>query len=227
RLLTLPRSCSARCLPCTTLFRSRAGPLASPKLLWLSLLPILVAGVLGARHADEVYIELYELMAIDFTNAAGYVRDVVVKPLFTVLIAVLIGAAVARAKRPENFLVAIGVAIWFLGLLAIWRVGRTSLSLEDIANPRMRTFFSSTGLHANDLGRAYAVAYAFLLFAWWESRQLWFRLLCLASMALVVVSHIFTIARGAVIGIVLYDGLIILTHRILTTYASISIGQLA
>lgn len=197
----------------------RAGPVASPRVLWLYVVPILFAGLLGSRHVHQIHPELYELMAIDFNNAAGYLRDMMVKPLFTVLIALLIGAAVARAKKPEGFLIAIGIAVWFLCLLSIKQVARTSLSLEEIANPRMRTFFSSTGLHANDLGRVFAVAYAFLLFAWWESKQAWFRLACLATMALVVTALIFTFSRGAFLGFVVVNGLFFLWKFNLRTTA--------
>jgi O-antigen ligase len=197
----------------------RAGPVASPRLLWLYVVPILFAGFLGSRHVNSIHPELYELMAIDFTNATGYLRDMMVKPLFTVVIAVLIGAAVARAKKPEGFLIPIGIAIWFLCLMSIKQVARTSLSLEEISNPRMRTFFSSTGLHANDLGRVFAVAYAFLLFAWWESKDRLFKLTCLATMALVVMALIFTFSRGAFLGFVVVNGLFFLWKFNLKTTA--------
>jgi O-antigen ligase len=187
-----------------------AGPFASKPLVWLYVVPILAAGLLGATHAHEIYGYLYEMEAIHFLEARGYFRDIVVRPLLMVLIALLIGAAVARSKKPERFLVPMGVGIWVMCGLSIWLVARTSMTLSDISDSGARTFLSSIGLHANALGRLYAVAYALLLFAWAESKSVYFRWACLASMGVVVTALIFTFSRGAFLGFVVVNALFIL-----------------
>ncbi|HEY6825053.1 MAG TPA: hypothetical protein VI195_11470, partial [Steroidobacteraceae bacterium] len=79
-----------------------------PKPLFLMVVvPVLFAGLLGLQHVDEIHPGFYEAMLISFNNGFGYFRDVAVKPLFIVLNACIIGAAVARSQKPERFLVPI------------------------------------------------------------------------------------------------------------------------
>ena len=205
----------------------KTGAFAPKPLVWLYVVPLLIAGAIGSRYAHLAHDELLENLAIHFTDSRGYLQDMVIKPLFTVLIALLVGAAVARSKKPERFLVPIGVAIWILSFLAIWRVGRTSLSLGDIASAGNREFFSSLGLHANDLGRLYAVAYALLLFAWAESKDRIFRLACLATMAMVVVALVFTFSRGAFAGFLVVNALFLLWRFNMKTAALLVVAGVA
>ena len=206
----------------------RAGAFAPRQVVWLYVVPILVAGMIGSRSAHLATDELLENLAIHFTGARGYLQDMVIKPLFTVLIALLIGAAVARSKKPERFLVPIGAAVWVLSFLAIWRVSRTSLSLGDIASASNREFFSmAIGLHANDLGRLFAVAYALLLFAWAESKEKWFRLACLATMGMVVMALVFTFSRGAFAGFLVVNALFLLWRFNLKTAALLVVAGVA
>ena len=88
-------------------------------LFWLYLVPVVIAGLLGARHVDDIYPYFYEVEVIHFTDAMGYLRDVLVKPLFMVVASLLIGQAVAQAKRVENFLVPIIIAVWVMSLMLI------------------------------------------------------------------------------------------------------------
>src|SRR6267378_2768065 len=74
-------------------------------LLWLYIVPFLVAGALGSRHVGDIAPGYFIDGSISFYNAAGYIRDLVVKPLFLVVFALLVGAAVARSEKPEKFLV--------------------------------------------------------------------------------------------------------------------------
>ncbi len=203
------------------------GAFLPKKALWLYVVPLLAAGLIGFRYAHLAHHELYENLAIHFTDGRGYLLEWVIKPLFMVLIALLIGAAVARSKKPERFLVPIGVAIWLLCYLAISRVVRTSLSLSEIADPRMREFFSALGMHANDLGRLYAVAYALLLFAWAESRDRIFRLACLATMGVVVLALVFTFSRGAFAGFLVVNALFLLWRFNMKTAALVVVAGVA
>ncbi len=204
-----------------------AGGFVPKKLAWMYVVPILFAGAIGYRMAHLAHPELYENLAIHFTDGRGYFLDEVLKPLFMVLIALLIGAAVARSKKPERFLVPVGVAMWILGYLAISRVARTSLSLADIADPSNREFFSVLGMHANDLGRLYAVAYGLLLFAWAESKERLFRLACLATMGVVVIALVFTFSRGAFAGFLVVNALFLMWRFNMKTMALLVVGGVA
>jgi O-antigen ligase len=153
---------------------------------------------------------IQELEIVHFTDAAGYFRDIAVKPLLQVLAALLVGAAIAGSNKPERFLVAIGVSIWAMCLLSLFAVARTSLSLAELSAPGSRTFFSGLGIHANDLGRMYAVAYGLLLFAWAESKTRYFKLACVATMVVVVTALVLTFSRGAFVGFIVVNALFLL-----------------
>jgi O-antigen ligase len=186
------------------------GVLLPKPLLWLYVLPMVAAGLHGMMHADEVAPVVLDLDIVHFKDAAGYFRDITMKPLFLVLGALLVGAAIARSNKPERFLVAIGVSIWAMCLLSLIAVARTSLSLAELSAPGSRTFFSGLGIHANDLGRMYAVAYGLLLFAWAESKSRYFKLACVATMLVVVAALMLTFSRGAFVGFAVVNGLFLL-----------------
>jgi O-antigen ligase len=190
--------------------RQAAGKFVPRPLLWLYVVPLAAAGILGSQHAQDVAPILYELEVIHFLDAPGYLRDIVVKPLTMVLVALLLAAAVARSQKPERYLLPIGAAIWVMCLLSLAAVLRTSVTVADLASPDARTFFSGLGMHANDLGRLYAIAYALLLFAWAESKNRLFRFACVATMGVVVTALVFTFSRGAFLGFVIVNALFLL-----------------
>jgi O-antigen ligase len=101
---------------------------------------------------------------------------------------------------------------------------RSSLTLAELSSAATRGFFSGTGLHANDLGRLYAAAYALLLFAWHESRNATFRLACLATMGVVITALVFTFSRGAFLGFIVVNGLFFLWRFNMKTAALALLG---
>jgi O-antigen ligase len=179
-------------------------------LLFLFILPIVFAGANGTRHVDEIAPALFEALTIDFSDAGGYLRDLLFKPMLMVFSALLIGAAVAKSQKPERFLVPVGVSIFAICMLTLWYLRFHGGFVQDISGTDSRRFFSGLGFHANQLGRLLAVAYAMLLFAWAESRDKPFKLACVAVMALIVVSLVFTFSRGAFLGFVIVNGLFFL-----------------
>ncbi len=105
-----------------------------PPLLWLYVVPIVVAGALGVRHVDEIAAGFYMYGLLEFDDAAGYVRDLVVKPLFLVLFALLVGAAVARSEKPEKFLAPTLISIWVMGAMVIVFVFRSGIGIDQLAS---------------------------------------------------------------------------------------------
>jgi O-antigen ligase/polysaccharide polymerase Wzy-like membrane protein len=182
-------------------------------LLWLYLVPIALAGALGARHVDEIAPGYYLYELLDFHDVAGYVRDMVAKPLFLVVFALLVGAAVARSERPEKFLGPMLLAAWVMGLLVVVFVAFSGVALDELAGADSRGALSPLGLHANELGRLYVIAYALLLFTWAESTRPGMRLALAASMALVAAALLLTFSRGAFFGFLLVNLLFLLWRR--------------
>src|SRR5204863_9427550 len=122
-------------------------------------------------HAQEIHRYFFEHLIFNFTDAGGYFRETALRPLFMVLAVVLVGAAAARAEQPERLLVPMMVSIWMLALLQFGFIVAAGVRVGFLSSPEAREFYDSIGLHANDLGRLYAVAYGLFLFVWWDTKR--------------------------------------------------------
>ena len=188
-------------------------------LLWLYIVPIVIAGALGSRHVGEIppYFFMFEELAYD--SAGGYIRDHLVKPLFMVLFALLVGAAVSRTRDPERFLVPLLVSIWMTGLMVVVFVVRSGVDLHELSSSRTRGFLLPLGLHANELGQLYATAYALLLFTWAAAEERVLKLVLLASMGLIVAALVLTFSRGAFVAFFVVNALFVLSRRSASAFA--------
>ncbi|MEA3195216.1 MAG: hypothetical protein QOD26_3549 [Betaproteobacteria bacterium] len=193
------------------LFRGqRLGMLAPKPLLLLYVAPIVVAGLIGSRHVDDIVSYFWENELLHFSDGTGYLRDMMLKPLVIVVAALLVGAAVAQSKKPERFLAPIVIAVWLMSLTAIGFVLDSGVRLGELASTGGRAFFSSLGMHANDLGRLYAVAYALLLFTWGETKDRALKTVLLVTMGVLTIALLLTFSRGAFIGFAMINGLFLL-----------------
>src|SRR5262249_20199225 len=156
-----------------------------PDLVWLYVVPFAVAGVMGVQHVSEIPSQVYNpevgVGLASFTSAWGYIRDLVVRPLFLVVFALLLGAAVARSRDPGRFLAPLIASVWTLGLAVVVFVVLSGAGLSELAGAGERGFLSPLGLHANELGRMFAVAYGLLLFTFFETRDFMLRGVLIAT----------------------------------------------
>lgn len=176
-------------------------------LVWLFIAPMVVAGLIGMPHVVDIHPAFYEQELIQYTDALGYLSQTLFKPLLTVLVAIMIATAVARAKKAESFLIPVIASVWFMSLMAIGYVVAEGVSLGALALTTSRTFFSGLGMHANDLGRLYAVAYALLLFTWGETKDLRLKTVLVFTMGILTIALVLTFSRGAMVGWVLVNAL--------------------
>jgi O-antigen ligase len=184
-----------------------AGALLPKPLIWLFEVTIVIGGLLGAPHADHIAPWFYENQVIHFYDASGYLRDMLFKPMFIVVIAVLIGAAAARAQRPERFIIPIALSVWLIALIEIGFVLASGVRFGLLAASNAREFFDALGMHANDLGRLFALAYALLLFTWWETKSVGLKSFLFVSMGLLAFALLLTFSRGAFMGFLLVNAL--------------------
>jgi O-antigen ligase len=180
--------------------------------LWLYIVPILIAGALGSLHFDEIPPHLF-VKLLEFNSRTGYFRDLIIKPLSMVLYALLVAAAVWRSEKPEKFLVPMLISTWVMVLLVLVFVWQSGISLRELASSESREFLSPLGMHASELGRLYAAAYALLLFTWAEAKSPGLRLVLLVSIGLVVIALVLTFARGAFLGFVVINVLFLFWRR--------------
>jgi O-antigen ligase len=183
-------------------------------LLWLYIVPILAAGAIGSRHIHEIAPTLLVMyQGLDFPGAARYLQEMVLKPLLMVVFCLLVAAAVAKSARPERFLVPAVLSMCVMAALTVVYVTHSGVALGDPAHSDSRGFLSPLGLHANDLGRLYAIAFALLLFTWSRAEGLQLRWALLAAAALAAVALILTFSRGAFVALVVVCGLYVLWRR--------------
>lgn len=192
-------------------------------LRWYYILPMGIAGMLGSSQVGNIPGDLYALNLISFDNGMGYLRDMLAKPLLTVLFAILVGVAVAQSQDRERFLIPMLISIWLMGLMSIVFVFISGVSLSELAGSGSREFFAPLGMHANDLGRCYAIAYALLLFSFTASDDFRIRVVLLASMGMVVIALVFTFSRGAFVGFLLVNLLFLVAQRNIIALLSASL----
>jgi O-antigen ligase len=177
--------------------------------VWFYLVPVVAAGLLGARHTGEIPSEFLTT----FDDPAGYLRDYLLKPALLVLFALLLGAAVARSRRPESFLVPMMMSVWALSLMTLIYFYLSGATLAEASSATDRTFLSPLGLHANDLGRYYAVAYALMLFTAAATQDYKLKIALVATIAVVIVALTLTFSRSAFFGFVLVSAMFLLSRR--------------
>ena len=94
--------------------------------------------------------------------------------------------------------------------MSIIYVAAAGMSLGALSMSGSREFFSALGLHANDLGRLYAVAYGLLLFTWGETRDMRLKTLLVVTMGVLALALMLTFSRGAFVGFMIVNALYLL-----------------
>ena len=186
------------------------GALVPRPLALLFILPIAFAAVIGTAHVDDIHPGFYEQLVINYTNWTGYIRDAAIKPLLTVLAAVLVAAAVAKARRPEPYVTALAVGAVLLALVMFGFVIASGVRIGWLASPRARAFFDQIGTHANELGRVFVTVYALMLFAWWECKAEKVKVALFLVLGIVTIGIVLTFSRNAFLGFFLVNGLFLL-----------------
>ena len=187
-------------------------------LLLMYIAPLIVAGAIGTQHIHEIaptLIAAYQ--ELNFPDAMGYLQEMLLKPLLLVVFSLLVAAAAARSERPERLLLPAVASMCLMAALVPVYVVQSGMSLDALASSNEREFLSPLGLHANDLGRLYAIACALLLFTWAEARQIRWRWVLLAAAGLCVAALILTFSRGSFVALAVVGCLYVLWRRSLKT----------
>jgi O-antigen ligase len=189
--------------------QSRA-PFVPRPLLWLYILPIVAAGVLGTTRFDDIYPLFFERMTVEFTTWQGYLGSTVLKPMLLVVAALVIAAAVARAPKPEPYVAALAIGACLLAFVMFGFIIAAGLGLSELSARRSRSFFTQFGTHANELGRIFVTVYALLLFTWWETKHTASRLMLFAALGVICLAIILTFSRNAFLGSLIVSALFVM-----------------
>ena len=180
---------------------------------WLYLVPITMGAFLGMDNAAQIPSIFRDLDMIFFDNATGYLRDMFGKPMTFVLYALLVAAAVQHSRAPERFLVPMVISVLVMAGLALIYTIASEVTLAQLSGTYYRHLLSPLGLHANDLGRLYACAYALLLFTWDRTENLALKSTIMVAMVLVVLALLVTFSRGAFFGFILVNVIYLFSRR--------------
>jgi hypothetical protein len=179
-------------------------------LLLLYLAPLGVAGLLGSRRVGDIAPAYFMDEVVGYAGAGGYLLEMLFKPLLLVVFALLVGAAASRSRRPEKLLVPALISIWVMVALVVIYVLRAGASLSDLSGSGAREFLTPLGMHANELGRLYATAYALALFTWASAKGAGLRFACLVSMGLSTAALVLTFSRGGFLCFIVANALFLL-----------------
>jgi O-antigen ligase len=186
---------------------------------WLLIAPMAMGAFLGMDDVGKIPAIFRDLDMIFFDNAFGYWRDMFGKPMTFVAYALLVAAAVHHSDKPERFVTPMVLSAVVMALLPLVYVAISGATLSQLAGTYARMFFSPLGMHANDLGRLYACAYALLLFTWDRTGNVALKTTLFLTMGLVVLALLMTFSRGAFFGFILVNLIYLFSRRHVKTLA--------
>lgn len=180
-------------------------PIAPLRLLTWYVLPIAIAAFVGMSSVGLIPPRFEAERLIQFKDAAGYLRDMFIKPQFLVLLALLVGLAVRHSKKPERFLFLMLASGWvFCGLVG-WLMLSSGISLRELASPLARTFLGTLGMHANEMSLLLNMLYALTLFSIRPEVPAGTRRLLFVSAIAFAVCVLMTFSRGGFAGFILVN----------------------
>jgi hypothetical protein len=192
-------------------------PLLPSRLLLWYLLPISIAALVGMQHVGLIprYFEDHRL--IQFNDSLGYLRDMLFKPLFLIVLAVLVALAVRHSERPGRFLYLMILSGWIFCALVALTLVSGGVSLRQLASPGARNALGKLGMHANEIGLLINMLYALTLFSLRDRGPGLARNLLFISAVVFAVCVMMTFSRGGVTGLLLINLVYFWKHLSLKT----------
>lgn len=187
----------------------QAGPALRQPVIWLYIVPICVAAIVGLPHLHEIPTLVTPAggTLAQFANERQYLIVTLLKGIVIVAIALMIGAAAARSRKPEGFIVALAASAWIIALMQLGFILLMGMPLADMATPDARNFYAPIGMHANTLGRMHLSALALLLFVWADCRQPRMKLFLVLTLGVVAIALMLTFSRASIAGAALVAAL--------------------
>ena len=182
-------------------------PLVPRRLVLWYILPFAIASLVGLQYVSLIPSRMVLDRVILFTDGAGYLRDLFFKPLFYILLALLVALQVRHSKKPERVIFLMLISGWVLCLVMGWLMLSSGVSMRDLASPQTRSFMSKIGMHANEMSLMLNSLYALTLFSIREQAPGVLKHLLFVSAMVFAVAVLLTFSRGGMLGLVLINAI--------------------
>jgi len=165
-----------------------------PRVLLICIVLPLVAGfMLGLPHLGEGVRNMLKINPDARLDTLSYFRSYIFKPMLLVIFAVALANAVVDSKKPERFVVLFAVS----ALAVIGYVVTFTLSTGVGWGPH-RMVISKAGMHYNEYGQLFALAFGPLLYVAFAERGAWRIFFGLAALV-VFAGLVFNFARAGML----------------------------
>jgi O-antigen ligase len=171
-----------------------------PRTFWLYLATLALAAFHGAFHVSSIPAFYKTLHVISFDTPAGYVRDIFLKPVLILVTAFMLSIAVRNARRPRVFLIPLFCSAMILPIAILAYLAVAGTSLTELASSESRGALSVIGMHANELGLMFNMAFALALFCFFSMPGGFGRWMMGLAIVVLIVAITLTFSRGAYLG---------------------------
>lgn len=170
---------------------------ALPLIFLLYVACVCVAALNGATHVSTIPAYFHALHVISFDSVGGYLGDVLLKPLLIMAAALLLAVGIRNTHRTGIFLAPIFCTAIVLPLTVIADVLLAPAGVKAVAGGGE----SFSGMHVNELGLMFNMAFALALFCFFSRQRIAARGLLGAVLVILVVAIGLTFSRGAYLGL--------------------------
>lgn len=184
-----------------------------PRIFLIYLATMVFSAFHGAFHTSAVppYFLLFKV--VDFTSASGYLRDILVKPLIILFTGFMLSIALANTRRPDKYLIPFFFSAITLPIMVIGYVLISGVSIATLAASEHRGFLSVLGIHANELGFMFNMAFALALFCFFNTINRWAKWAFGAIVLMLLIAIMLSFSRGAFLGVLAVTTYFLFTQR--------------
>lgn len=184
-----------------------------PLQFWLYVGVLAVATLQGAFHVSSIPAYFKELQIINFDSVGGYVIDIFLKPMIILIVAVMLAVVMNNSRRPVLYLFPLFFSSIMLPVSVIAYVANSGFSLSALASSDAREFLSVTGLHANELGLMFNMAFALAIFSFFGASSTVVKCMLGLTCVILLGAITLTFSRGAYVGLLVVVGYVLYTRR--------------
>lgn len=185
-----------------------------PRYFWLYLGVLTLAALHGAFQVSSIPAYFKVLRIIEFDSAGGYLRDIFLKPPVLILAtAFMLSIVVRNAHPPSVYLIPLFCSAIVLPIMVIAYVAMSGASLSTLASSHARGFLSVTGMHANELGLMFNMAFALALFCFLSASGILEKWMLGITCIILMTAITVTFSRGAYLGLLAVVGYFLFTQR--------------